>query len=52
MNYRVDAVEEEPGLAHEISAVIGRASELSTKYRLNDIAAASGFYSRSIRPLG
>jgi len=43
-------VEEEPALADEVSAVIGKASELSTKYRLNDIAAASGFYPRSGRP--
>ncbi|HSY47372.1 MAG TPA: hypothetical protein VLC46_01035 [Thermoanaerobaculia bacterium] len=43
-------VEEEPALIDEISTVIGRASELSTKYRLNDIAAASGFYPRTDRP--
>lgn len=45
-------IEEEPVLADEVSSVIGKASELSTKYRLNDIAAASGFYPRSGRPAG
>ena len=44
-------VEEDPAFADEISTVIGKASEISTKYRLNDIAAASGFYPRGGHPL-